>query len=87
MLSLSLSGFGLLSSAIRASKQFGITNSFVFLQMMADDGDCGVDDTDKLRLPSLGFVLSFVLFLFTTLLFTIIIEETIGWFCSIVNLV
>jgi len=54
---------------------------------MADGEDGGVDDTDKPRLPSLGFVLSLVLFLFTILLLTIVIGETVGWFCGIANLV
>jgi len=55
--------------------------------MMADGEDGGVDYTDKLCLPSLGFVLSLVLFLFMILLLTIIIGETVGWFCGIAYLV
>jgi len=76
---LSLSAFGLSSSAIRASKRFGVTNSFVFLAMTVDGEVGGVDDVDKGRLPSLGVISLFlILFLLTILLLTIVIGETVG---------
>lgn len=72
--------------AIRVSYRIGVTNSFDFMEMMDDGEDGGVDVVDKnMRLPSLGFIL--LLLLFTIMLLTILIGETVFWFRGIAYLV